>query len=166
MHRNFGVKSVMSSSSTPCRSNAAGLVGKAASPRSSHPVLSTAEQAVPQTSRAFSTSSTARQASQYGPLSHLKMPDGLACLRIQADEAEATTRRKACVPRAAPSLAPGRYGPHYRASRQIRQPSARAEHNPPVLTVSANGFADSGPGCPSRSAGVEVAPAPPQNSSD
>jgi hypothetical protein len=31
---------------------------------------------------------------------------------------------------------------------------------------SANGSADFGPGCPSRSADVEVGPAPPQNSAD
>ncbi len=31
---------------------------------------------------------------------------------------------------------------------------------------SASGFADSGPGCPSRSVGVEVAPEPPPNSAD
>ena len=36
----------------------------------------------------------------------------------------------------------------------------------PWSAGSASGSADSGPGCPSRSAGVEVAPVPPPNSAD
>ena len=49
--------------------------------------------------------------------------------------------------------------------RDWRGPCSTSRQTP-LCAGSASGSGDSGPGCRSRSAAVEVAPAPPQNSAD